>query len=102
MIRKLWNKMQGDPFYKGKTTFMVVPDHGRGVGDKWISHGSSIVHSNEAWFMVMGPDTPPLGEMKVASQIYQTQFAKTIAALLRLDYIVPGIQTGQTINKVIE
>lgn len=86
MIGNLWKMMQKDKFYKGNTTFFIVPDHGRGVGSQWTSHGTGAAHSNETWFMVVGPDTPPTGEMKTAMQIYQDQFAKTIAALLGFNY----------------
>ncbi|MGN6530527.1 MAG: sulfatase-like hydrolase/transferase [Ginsengibacter sp.] len=102
MIGNLWKMMQEDSFYKNNTTFFIVPDHGRGTGDEWTNHGSGTSHSNETWFMVMGPDTKPLGEMKTNQQIYQTQFAKTIAALLGFDYTVPGNKTGNVIKSVIE
>jgi hypothetical protein len=49
----------------------------------------------------MGPDTKPLGEMKVKEQIFQTQYTKTIAALLGYDYMVPGKKIGEEIKSVI-
>jgi hypothetical protein len=101
MIKKLWDMMQQDPFYKDNTTFFIVPDHGRGLGSEWTSHGSSIAHSNETWFMVMGPDTEPLGEMKKNEQIYQTQFAQTIAQLLGFEYVAPEQETGEAIKSVM-
>ena len=82
MIASLWNYMQADPLYKGKTTFIIYPDHGRGTGDRWTSHGTSAPGSNETWMVVMGPDTPATGEMKSQSQIYQDQFAQTVAQLM--------------------
>ena len=100
MIEKLWNRMQQDEFYKNNTTFFIVPDHGRGVGDDWTDHGSGTAHSNETWFMVMGPDTKPLGEMKTTEQIFQTQYATTIARLLGFDYTVPGKKVGEEIKSV--
>lgn len=102
MIEKLWNLMQQDKFYKNNTTFYVVPDHGRGVGAQWTDHGSDVPHSNETWFMVMGPDTKPMGEMKIQEQIFQTQYAKTIAKILGLDYKVAGKETGKVIKSVVE
>src|SRR6185312_5629779 len=101
MIGKLWEMMQNDSFYKNKTTFFIVPDHGRGVGSQWTDHGSGTAHSSETWFMVMGPDTKPLGEMKTNEQIYQTQFAKTIAALLGFNYNVSA-KAGDVIKSVID
>lgn len=102
MIGKLWEMMQNDPFYKNNTTFFIEPDHGRGIGNQWTDHGSSTPHSDETWFMVMGPDTKPSGEIKTNEQIYQTQFAKTIAALLGFNYDVPGRETGAIIDTLID
>ena len=82
MIRDLWNYLQQDPFYKDQTTLMIFPDHGRGNGHEWTSHGSKIAHAGETYLMVMGPDTPALGEVKTQEQIYQEQFAQTIANLM--------------------
>ena len=82
MIGNLWKAMQADPFYKNNTTFVICPDHGRGIGERWTSHGTSAPHSNETWLAVLGPDTPPMGEMKNPGQIYQDQIAQTIAQLL--------------------
>jgi hypothetical protein len=101
MMAKLWEMMQNDPFYKNNTTFFIVPDHGRGLGNEWTDHGNGTPHSNETWLMVMGPDTKPLGEMKTKEQIYQAQFAKTIAALLGFDYNVKAITTGSVIESVL-
>jgi len=102
MMGKLWEMMQNDPFYKNNTTFLIVPDHGRGTGNQWTDHGSGTPHSNETWFMIMGPDTKALGEMKTSEQIYQTQFAKTIAALLGFDYHVPANKIGEVIESVMD
>lgn len=102
MIGKLWKMMQADPFYKGNTTFFIVPDHGRGLGSEWTSHGSGTAHSDETWFMVMGPDTAPTGIMKENEQIYQTQFARTIARLLGFDYAPSNFKPGKEIESVIK
>jgi len=100
MIGNLWRMMQEDPFYKGNTTFFIVPDHGRGEGTEWTDHGEETPHSNETWFMVMGPDTKPLGEVKDHEQVYQTQFARTIASLLGLDYTAGSHAVGEKIKMV--
>ncbi|OQY94399.1 MAG: hypothetical protein B6D37_09110 [Sphingobacteriales bacterium UTBCD1] len=99
MIGKLWKMMQADDFYKEKTAFFIVPDHGRGSGDQWTDHGSSVEHSNETWFMAMGPGIPAKGEMKMKTQIFQDQYAKTIAGLLGFDYTAPK-PVGEAIESV--
>jgi hypothetical protein len=87
-IEEIWNYVQSTPQYRNKTTLLITTDHGRGDKDKrkWTSHGSDIEGADEIWFAVMGPNTPALGEIKQPSQLYQKQFAQTIAKLLGLTF----------------
>lgn len=101
MIRSLWDYLQSDPFYKGKTTLMIMPDHGRGEGNQWTSHGSSIPHANDTWLIAMGPGIKPLGEVKNSGQIYQDQFAKTMVKLLGFDFTSVN-PIGETIESVLK
>lgn len=101
MIGHLWERLQQDGFYKNNTTFIIVPDHGRGDDHQWTSHGSSIPHANDTWLLVMGPDTPVLGEVKASQQIYQDQFAKTLADLLGFNFTSQQHPIGEAIPGVI-
>ena len=87
-VKDIWNYLQQDPQYKNKTSLLITVDHGRGdkIKDQWTSHGSDISDAHEIWFAVMGPDTPPKGEVKQEMQVYQKQFAQTIASLLGLKF----------------
>lgn len=87
-VKNIWNFIQSDPQYKNKTSLFITVDHGRGDQNKneWTSHGSDISGANEIWFAVMGPGTPAKGEAKDEMQIYQRQFAQTIASLLGLKF----------------
>jgi len=101
MISDLWEYLQSDPFYKDQTTFFITVDHGRGKGVEWKHHNSRIEYANETWFAVMGPDTKPLGEIKNSGQIFQNQYAKTIAAFLGLNFpsVNPvGIEIKSVLN----
>jgi hypothetical protein len=82
MIADLWDLLQQDPFYKDNTTLMIIPDHGRGEGAEWTSHGRKTAHSDQTYLMVMGPDTPASGEQKTQGQIYEEQYAQTMAMVL--------------------
>ena len=82
MFKDIWNYLQSDPFYKGKTDLLIFPDHGRGRGTQWTDHGTETPHSNETYFLAMGPNIPAKGEVKTAGQVYQQQYAQTIATLL--------------------
>ncbi|MEO6905543.1 MAG: hypothetical protein ABI148_04235 [Ginsengibacter sp.] len=87
-VKDIWNYIQSLPQYKNKTSLFITVDHGRGDKnkDQWKDHGSDIIDAHEIWFAVMGPDTPAKGEVKSDMQIYQKQFAQTIASLLGLKF----------------
>ena len=88
MLADIWNIIQSDTQYKNKTTLFITCDHGRGgLGkDTWKDHGEKITESGQTWLAVIGPDTKPMGEVKTAEQLYQKQYAATIAALLGLKF----------------
>jgi len=87
-IKSLWEYVQSHEQYKGKTTFIITTDHGRGTIPKetWKSHGTSVKESDEIWFAVIGPDTPATGVMQSPQQLYQNQFAKTAARFMGVEY----------------
>lgn len=84
LIQELWETLQKDPFYAGKTTLLMSTDHGRGSSPKaeWKSHGKIYKGSPFIWMAALGPDTPALGEVKTEEQLFQNQVAPTLAALL--------------------
>ena len=88
MLADIWNIIQADPQYRNTTTLIITCDHGRGdlIKDQWRDHGENVKDSGETWLAVIGPDTKPLGEVKTTGQLYQKQYAATIAALLGLKF----------------
>lgn len=97
MIGDLWKTLQSIPQYRNKTTLIVTCDHGRGdqVKDQWKDHGTTIGDSGGIWLAVIGPDTPAEGEVSTRTQLYQKQFASTMAALLGFDF---RPQYGQAVS----
>ena len=86
-ISELWNYLQSDPQYKGKTTLIITCDHGRGTNaEDWKHHGIKTADSDQIWLAVLGPDTPATGEVKEEGQLYQNQIANTLASLLGVQY----------------
>lgn len=88
-LKDIWTYIQSDPQYQNKTSMFITTDHGRGnkIRDQWTGHGSDITDAHEIWFSVMGPDTAPKGEVKKEMQLYQKQFAQTIASLLGIRFV---------------
>ena len=87
-IKQLWDWVQSNPQYRNNTTFFITTDHGRGdkIKSEWTSHGSSIDGASEIWFAVFGSKIAAVGEMKNREQLFQKQFAQTIAHLLGYHY----------------
>ena len=86
-VEELWNTMQSMPLYRGKTTFVITADHGRGSGlTEWKSHGVKQKGSENIWIAFIGPDTQPLGERTNIGEVTQSQIASSIACFLSKDY----------------
>jgi hypothetical protein len=101
MIESLWNWTQAQPEYKGKTTFFITTDHGRGMGkNTWKNHRLVAPGSRHIWFAVLGPDTPAFGELKFKGKYYQKQVAKTLAAFLGMQF-QPRRNSGEVIQTMI-
>lgn len=83
-LNDIWNFVQSSSAYKDKTLLFVTVDHGRGNQTKWTSHNSGIAGSDEIWFAAMGPQVAARGEMNAEIQLYQKQYAQTMAQFLGL------------------
>jgi len=55
--------------------------------DNWRHHGSKIEDAGQIWIAAIGPDTPPLVELKNSNTLYKMQLATTISSLLGLNFI---------------
>jgi hypothetical protein len=99
-IKQIWDFVQSDPQYKNKTAIIITTDHGRGDKrkEKWTSHGEKIEDAYEIWFAAIGAGIHALGEVKTETQLYQDQFAQTIANLLGYTFkanhpVSPAVKT---------
>lgn len=99
MLKDLWEYIQSDPFYKDQTTIFIATDHGRGDKADWTHHNSKTPGSDQVWFAVMGPGIPLMGETR-QQQVYQYQYAKTMARLLGIDFKSPNA-IGEEIKTVL-
>ena len=85
-VREYWETLQSIPQYRNKTTLIITTDHGRGDGKAWTNHGASVTNAEYTWIMVLGPDTPALGEHSNVPTVTNGQVATTISELLGEDY----------------
>lgn len=98
-LGELWTFIQNDPKYRNKTLLFITVDHGRGdvMKEQWTSHNSKIPGSDQIWFAVMGPKIVAKGEIAAPVQLYQKQFALTLAELMGLHFqcehsVAPGFK----------
>ncbi len=97
-VRRLWETVQSLDQYRGKTTFILTTDHGRGFApENWKHHGAKIEGAQNIWMAFLGPDTQPLGERTNCPTVTQSQIAATLAAFLGEDYCKSVPQAGQPI-----
>jgi hypothetical protein len=101
-LKQVWDTLQAMPQYKGKTTMIFSPDHGRGEAPtEWKGHGQRIPDSKYIWAAFMGPDTPVMGERSNIPELTQSQLAATLAALLGEDYASAEKRAGRPIQDVL-
>jgi hypothetical protein len=94
-LKTLWETAQSTSRYRGKTTLIFSPDHGRGDAPvEWKSHGEKTKGSENIFMAFMGPDTPALGERTQTERITQSQIAATLAAFLGEDYCAAVPKAG--------
>ena len=80
-LRELWEWIESDAQYRGKTTLIVTTDHGRGnTRADWRSHGKNIEGVQDIWIAFVSPDSPLRGEWRAAEPVFQNQIAATVAA----------------------
>lgn len=103
MIGDLWNTLQSMPEYRDKTTLIITCDHGRGdkIKGQWRTHGGEVEDSDGIWLAVMGPDTAPAGEVNTHTQLYQKQWAPTMAALLGFRF-KPDHGSSEAVSTIIK
>lgn len=101
-LKTLWDTVQSMPAYRGHTTLIFSPDHGRGDAPvEWRSHGQKVPDSKYIWMAFLGPDTKPLGERTNVEPVTQNQIAATLAAFLGEDYAAAVPKAGKPIRSVL-
>lgn len=94
LVDVLWQKIESDPFYKGKTTMIVTNDHGRHDDEHggFTGHGCSCNGCRQIQFLALGPSI----KKDYVSNQYRNipDMAVTAAYLL-------GIETTKTTGNVM-
>ena len=87
-LSEIWNFVESDPLYKGKTTLLITTDHGRGdkIKAQWTSHGDKVNDCHEIWYAMIGAKVPALGEVQTQEQVYQRELIHKVSVLMGLNF----------------
>lgn len=98
-LAQLWNTLQSMPEYRGKTTVILLTDHGRGSGpETWKDHGEKIKESKNIFIGLLGADVPATGVARSVPPVTQNQVAATLAQYLGLDWLSHERQAGKPLR----
>ncbi len=116
-LREVWETLQSNPHYAGRTTMIVTVDHGRGhvAGESWRHHYSpealaasnsplrerfpqGVPGSNETWIAAIGPRTHAAAPMGAGACAGLNQIAATALSVLGFDWRAYNAQIGAPLN----
>jgi phosphopentomutase len=101
-LARLWELLQSLPEYKGQTSLVIAPDHGRGSTIRdWTDHGAKIEGAEFIWLAALGPDTPPLG-VRNDVEVTLSQVAATLATLVGEDFHKASPRSSDVLPRVVE
>lgn len=102
-MKQLWDELESMPEYKGKTSMILLVDHGRGSApEEWKSHGQKIPESKYIFMGFMGSGVPALGVRKDVAPVTQSQVAATLAKYLGLDCNAEEKRAGAPVAAAVQ
>ena len=98
-LKEMWNWLQGQPEYRGRTHLLITTDHGRGhaAGD-WRDHGAKIEGAQETWIAFASPRMSRRGEWRNAPTLSTSQVAATLASWMNVDWNAERPRAGRPIH----
>ena len=98
-LKELWDWLQGDSQYRGKTTILITTDHGRGdIALNWHSHNARIKDAQNTWLAAISPDSSMRGEWEGGEPVVMDQIAATLCQFVGLDYSEQNPKAGKPIG----
>ncbi len=101
LCAEIWNAIQSEPEYAGKTILFILPDFGRDSdadagGNGFQHHRTGDPVSRTTWMLVMGPGIRE--NTVVDRRIESTDLVPTLGALFGFS---PEMSTGKPISEIV-
>jgi hypothetical protein len=98
-LEQLWNWLESQPDYRGRTHVLITTDHGRGRTAKdWRDHGAKIEGAQDVWIAFASPAMRQRGEWSNQTRLSTSQIAATLARWVGLDWNRMRPNAGQPIR----
>lgn len=119
-LKELWERVQSDRAYAGRTTLLVTTDHGRGEVpiETWQHHSSrdavrkspgylseyeaGIVGSDHVWLAALGAGIAGRGLIQTGEEQTHAQVAATLLSVLGIDAAEFDRNAGAPLRTLIE
>ena len=98
IVGELWDKIQGDPYYRDQTTLLVTTDHGRHDDDHggFRSHSGICEGCKRLFLLAIGPDIKAGQEFAEFRQ--QIDICPTVGEIMRFD---TPLAAGRVLDEMI-
>lgn len=102
-LGRLWEALEREPEYRGRTALFVASDHGRGeTREDWVRHGAKVAGARYIWMAAIGPDIAPIGEAGAGRHATASDIAPTMLALAGVDYRELAGVAGAPLGELLE
>lgn len=97
-LRRLWEALERDEQYRGRTTLLVATDHGRGeTREDWTRHGAAVEGAQYVWLAALGAGVAPLGDAGADHRFTLSDVAPTMLELAGADSRELGNGAGRPV-----
>ena len=98
-LRQLWEWLQSQPDYRGRTHILITTDHGRGrTPQDWRSHGAKVEGAQDVWMAFVSPREARRGEWRDHAAVHTSQAAATLASWIGIDWNAIRPQAGRPVR----
>jgi hypothetical protein len=86
-LKDLWEWLQSQPDYRGRTSILITTDHGRGrTPADWRDHGDKVAGAGDTWMAFVSPSWARRGEWRDHPPLTASQSAATLIAWMGGDW----------------